>query len=206
MRYDLQIIASWIEPGSRVLGLGCGDGELLHHLKKNKDVNETGIEILESKVAVCIEKGLSVLQGDINEEILDYPDNAFDYVILSQTLQQVYEPAELIQSMLRVGRMGVVSFPNFSHWRIRTDLLLTGLAPVSAQLPYEWYNTPNIRVITIRDFRRFSQKVGFKILKETAINTDSEDRTGNIIKVLPALRATYGMFLIGKADNVTTEK
>ena len=206
MRYDLQIIASWIGPGSRVLGLGCGDGELLHHLKKNKDVNETGIEILESKVAVCIEKGLSVLQGDINEEILDYPDNAFDYVILSQTLQQVYEPAELIQSMLRVGRMGVVSFPNFSHWRIRTGLLLTGLAPVSAQLPYEWYNTPNIRVITIRDFRRFSQKVGFKILKETAINTDSEDRTGNIIKVLPALRATYGMFLIGKADNVTTEK
>lgn len=206
MRYDLQIIASWIEPGSRVLGLGCGDGELLLFLKENKHVKETGIEILEFKVAQCIEKGLSVLQGDINEEILDYPDNAFDYVILSQTLQQVYEPSILIRSMLRVGKMGIVSFPNFSHWKIRTHLLFTGCAPVTRQLPYEWHNTPNIRVITIKDFRRFSKEVGFEILKETAINTNSEDRRGNIIRVLPGLRATYGMFLIGKAGHNGIEK
>jgi len=201
MRYDLQIIASWIEPGSKILGLGCGDGELHLYLKENKGVKETGIEILESKVALCIEKGLSVLQGDINEEILDYPDNAFDYVILSQTLQQVYDPSKLIQSMLRVGKMGIVSFPNFSHWKIRTHLLATGCAPVTRQLPYDWHNTPNIRIITIRDFRRFSAEEGFEILKEAAINTDSEDRRGNIIRVLPGLRATYGIFLIGKAGS-----
>jgi methionine biosynthesis protein MetW len=206
MRYDLQKIASWIEPGSRVLGLGCGDGELLFFLKENRHVKETGIEILESKVTHCIEKGLSVLQGDINEEILDYPDDAFDYVILSQTLQQVYEPSKLIRDMLRVGKMGIVSFPNFSHLKIRTHLLFTGCAPVTSQLPYEWYNTPNIRIVTIKDFRRFSKEAGFEILKETAINTDNKDRKGNIIRVLPGLRATYGIFLIGKAGHDTLEK
>ena len=115
LRYDLKIIASWIKPGSKILGLGCGEGDLLHWLKKEKRVRERGIEIEESKVAKCIEKGLSVLQGDLNEEIKDYPDHTFDYAICSQTLQQVYEPSNLIRSMMRVAKMGVVSFPNFGH-------------------------------------------------------------------------------------------
>jgi methionine biosynthesis protein MetW len=115
MRYDLQIIASWIEPGARVLDLGCGEGDLLYYLEKNKQVAGTGIERVESRVAHAIEKGLSVLHGDINAEILDYADNSFDYVILSQTLQQVYEPAALLQELLRVGSRGIVSFPNFNH-------------------------------------------------------------------------------------------
>ena len=204
IRYDLQVIASWIEPGSKVLGLGCGEGDLLHLLKTNKDATCTGIERDEIKVAKCIEKGLTVLQGDINEEVLDYPDNAFEYVILSQTLQQIFEPSELIRSMLRIGKRGVVSFPNFSHWRIRLQLLLSGYAPVTEQLPYEWYDTPNIRVITIKDFRKFSREVGFDILKEVAINTRSNDRRGKIIGILPTLRATYGIFLIGKDDKSTT--
>jgi len=197
MRFDLQIIASWIEPGSKVLDLGCGEGELLYFLKKNKQVDGTGIELVESKVTRCIEKGVPVLQGDINEEIQDYPDDTFDYVILSQTLQQVYEPAMLIQSQLRIGKKGIVSFPNFSCWNVRLQLLATGYAPITKQLPYEWYDTPNIRVITLKDFRKFSKEVGFKIIKEVAINTQNHDRSGGIIKFLPTLFATYGIFLIG---------
>ncbi len=198
MRFDLQIIASWIKPGSKVLDLGCGQGDLLLFLKRNKHVMGTGIERVEAKVAQCIEKGLSVLQGDINQEILDYPDRTFDYVILSQTLQQVYEPAKLIQSLLRIGKRGIVSFPNFSHWVIRLQLLLTGYAPITKQLPYEWYDTPNIRVITLKDFRKFSREVGFTILKEVAINTNSHDKHGKIIDFLSTLRGTYGIFMIGK--------
>lgn len=199
MRYDLQIIASWIEPGARVLDLGCGEGDLLHYLEKNRQVVGTGIERVEARVAHAIEKGLSVLHGDINAEILDYADHSFDYVILSQTLQQVYEPASLLQELLRVGGRGIVSFPNFSHWRIRLQLLLSGYAPISKQLPYEWYDTPNIRVISLKDFRKFSREVGFKILKEVAINTNSQDKRGSIVSVMPDLLATYGIFMIGKS-------
>jgi len=198
IRFDLQIIASWIEPGSKVLGLGCGEGDLLRFLKQNKQVTCTGIERNEDRVAKCIEKGLTVLQGDINEEVLDYPDDAFDYVILSQTLQQIYEPAELIRSMLRIGKRGVVSFPNFSHWNIRLQLLTTGHAPISKQLPYDWYNTPNIRVIALKDFQKFARETGFSILREVAINTDHHEKSGNVIKFFANLRATYGVFLIGK--------
>jgi len=198
MRFDLQIIASWIEPGSKVLDLGCGEGELLYFLKKDKQIEGTGIERVESKVARCIEKGLPVIQGDINEEIIDYQDNTFDYVILSQTLQQVYEPSKLIQALLRIGKRGIVSFPNFSHWKVRLQLLVTGYAPITKQLPYEWFDTPNIRVITIKDFRKYSKEIGFKIIKEVAINTQSHDRSGGIITFIPTLFATYGIFLIGK--------
>ena len=198
LRYDLRIVASWIHPGARILGLGCGEGDLLYYLKSKKDVACTGIEIDEARVAHCIERGLTVLQGDINEEVCDYPNDAFDYVILSQTLQQIYAPADLIKSMLRIGKRAVVSFPNFSHWTIRMQLLLKGIAPVSRQLPYQWHDTPNIRVMTIKDFKRYAGEVGFKILKEVAINTNSQDRHGNIVTLFPNLRASYGIFLIGK--------
>jgi methionine biosynthesis protein MetW len=197
MRYDLQIIASWISPGAKVLDLGCGEGDLLVYLIEQKQVRGSGIERDEIKVAHCIEKGLSVLQGDINEEVHDYAAGSFDYVILSQTLQQVYEPDRLIRAMLDIGKKGIVSFPNFSHWEIRRQLLTTGYAPVSRQLPYQWYDTPNIRVITLKDFRRFIREVNLRILKEVAINTHTQDRKGKIIKFLPNLRATYGLYLIG---------
>lgn len=197
MRYDLSIIESWIEPGSRVLGLGCGEGDLLYALKTKKNVEERGIEISEQKVRVCIEKGLSVIQGDINEELSDYPDQSFDYVILSQTMQQVYDPPEVIRSMLRIGKKAVVSFPNFGHWKVRMQLMFSGYVPVTDQLPYEWYNTPNIRVLTIRDFKRFARNVGFTIVKEAAINTQDRDMHGAMVSCFPNLRATYGLFLIG---------
>jgi len=198
LRYDLQIIAGWIEPETRVLDLGCGNGDLLLYLKKHKRVTGTGIESDENKVALCIAKGLSVLQGDINEEIEDYPDGSFDYVILSQTLQQVYCPDCLINALLRIGKKAVVSFPNFSHISCRMQLLFRGIAPKTSQLPYDWYNTPNIRVVTIKDFRQFARRVGFRIVKEIAINTYSEDRHGRIVSFLPNLFATYGIILIAK--------
>jgi methionine biosynthesis protein MetW len=201
MRFDLRLIASWIEPGSRVLGLGCGEGELLHFLKTEKQVRETGIEIVESRVAACIEKGLSVLQGDINEEIRDYPDGAFDYAILSQTLQQVFEPEDLIRSMLRVASRGIVSFPNFSHWRIRTQLLLSGHVPVTRELPYQWYDTPNIRVLSLMDFRSFARRAGFTIVREAAITTREHGRQGRILWFMPNLMAAYGVFMIGNSTS-----
>ena len=195
------MIASWVEPHSKVLDLGCGSGELLYHLKRYKDVTGTGIDRHEDKVALCIDKGLSVLQGDINEEVEDYPDKCFDYVILSQTLQQVYTPAKMIHDMLRIGRRVVVSFPNFSHWQSRLQLLFTGHAPQTRQLPYEWHDTPNIRVITLKDFRKFVRDFGFSIVNELAVKTNGSELEGTVVHFLPNLRATYGIFLIGERES-----
>ena len=206
LRYDLQIVASWIPVGARVLGLGCGEGDLLLHLKTHRQMICTGIELDEAKVAKAISKGLTVLQGDINLEVEDYPDNAFDVVILSQTLQQIYAPAKLLKSILRIGRRCIVSFPNFSHWAIRMQLLFQGRAPISAQLPYDWHDTPNIRVITLKDFRNYAQKTGFEIIREVAINTDKRDHRGAIVRYLPNLRATYGLFMIGRRDGTRSTR
>ncbi len=198
LRYDLRIVASWITPKAKVLGLGCGEGDLLFYLKHRKQVVCTGIDNNEAKVAVGIQRGLSVLQGDINTEVKDYQDNSFDYVILSQTLQEIYSPKELINNILRIGKKCIVSFPNFSHWDNRLQLMFKGYAPVSLQLPYEWYNTPNIRVITIKDFRRFAKQMGLTIYREVAIYTQNKNSEGRIIRFLPNLRATYGLYLIGR--------
>jgi len=198
IRFDLRIIASIITPGSRVLDLGCGTGDLLAWLATTKDVSGTGIEQDKQKAAHCISRGLSVLQGDLNEEVDDYPDCSFDYVILSQTLQQVFEPARLLYSLARIGRKVIVSFPNFSHYSIRLQLLYKGTAPKSDQLPYSWYDSPNIRVITLKDFRKFSRDVGYNILQEITISTNPANSEGSIIRYFTNLRATYGIYVIEK--------
>ena len=200
MRFDLRVIASKIEPRSRVLDLGCGNGELLAWLEANKQVSGTGIELDKEKAAYCISQGLSVLQGDLNDEVDDYPDKSFDYVILSQTLQQVYEPARLLYSLSRIGRRFIVSFPNFSHQSIRLQLLLKGIAPKSEELPYNWYDSPNIRVITLKDFRKFSKDVGYRIVEEIAVKTDYRSNRGSVVRLFSNLRATYGIFIIEKED------
>lgn len=198
IRFDLRIIGSMIDPGSKVLDLGCGSGDLLAWLAANKNVIGTGIEQDKKNAAHCISRGLSVLQGDLNEEVDDYPDCNFDYVILSQTLQQVFEPARLLYSLARIGRKVIVSFPNFSHYTIRFELLYKGMAPKNDQLPYSWYDSPNIRVITLKDFRKFSRDVGYNIIKEIAISTNKTDTEGSVITYFPDLRATYGIYIIEK--------
>ncbi|AVD71650.1 methionine biosynthesis protein MetW [Desulfobulbus oralis] len=198
LRYDLQVIASWIAPGERVLDLGCGNGDLLAHLRDCKQVQATGIELDESKVARCIQRGLTVLQGDFCTEIGDYPDNCFDVVILSQTLQQIGRPHDLLLDMLRVGRRAIVSFPNFAHWRVRLQMLACGRAPITDQLPYAWYDTPNIRVLSIGDFQRFMRRFGMQAVREVAINTHHHETRGHQVRTLTNLRATYGIFMLEK--------
>jgi methionine biosynthesis protein MetW len=200
MRFDLQVIASWIEPEARVLDLGCRTGSLLMHLTHEKSIKGTGIEIDETAAGEAIAKGLSVIHGDIYEEIEDYPDNVFDYVILSQTLQQVYDPEKLIREMLRVGKQCIVSFPNFTHLKNRFQMFFTGRAPVSRELPYEWFNTPNIRVIPITDFRRFCAGLNIPIVREVALSTHHHESKGHIIKFLPNLLGTFGVFMLGQAE------
>lgn len=194
LRFDLEIIASWIEEKSNILDLGCGEGDLLYYLKKNKQIRGTGIENSEAMVDECVKKGLTVLHGDIHDEILDYPENSFDYIVLSHTLQQVLNPGPLIESILKIGRKGIVSFPNFGHLSARFQLLLYGHAPITRQLPYEWYDTPNIRVLTLKDFRKLAKDFGFQIFKEVAIDMRNEGRQARIINWWPNFRASYGIY------------
>jgi len=201
MRFDLNIIAGLIEENSRVLDLGCGKGDLLEYLRKDRQVNGYGIEINEDKAMEAIARGLTVLHGDINEETKDYDKNTFDYVILSQTLQQVYRPEKVIKEMLRIGKKGIVSFPCFNHISIKLQLLLTSRAPVTRELPYEWFNTPNIRVITLQDFRIFCAKHKIKILKEMAVSVRRGEDSGKIVKFLPDWFAKFGIFLLADRNN-----
>jgi methionine biosynthesis protein MetW len=152
LRADLRVIAGMIRPQSRVLDIGCGDGTLLHHLVYDKGVDGRGIELSSEGVNVCVSAGLSVIQGDAETDLFDYPDAAFDYVVLSQTLQAVHAPRTVLEQLLRIGRRAIVSVPNFAHWRLRLYLLVRGRMPVSASLPFEWYDTPNIHLCTIKDF------------------------------------------------------
>ncbi len=151
-RSDYAIIGELIEPNSRVLDLGCGDGALLAWLAENKRVDARGVEIDGEKVKRAIAQGVSVYQGDINEALADYPDQCFDYIILSQTLQETRQPLHVLREMLRVGRRAVVAFPNFGHWSVRLAMLFFGRAPKTRLFPYEWYDSPNIHFLSIDDF------------------------------------------------------
>jgi methionine biosynthesis protein MetW len=170
VRSDHRIVASLIEPGSRVLDVGCGDGALLRLLADTRNVDGRGIEISREGVAECVAKGLAVIQGDADTDLADYPDDAFDYVVLSQTIQATRHPRVVLEHMLRIGRRGIVSFPNFGHWRMRAFLLVHGRMPVTQHLPHTWYDTPNIHFCTIMDFRELVKDVGAQVEKSLALD------------------------------------
>ncbi len=196
IRYDLQIIGNFIKPNSKVLDLGCGDGTLLEYLKLTKNVIPYGVEISEKGIEKCIEKGVPVFQGDIDEGLLDYKNNSFDYVILSQTLQVTKKPYKVLMEMLRVGKKCIVSFPNFGYLTIRLYLLFKGRMPKVKFLPYNWYDTPNIHHLTIQDFYIFCKENNIRILKKVFLNFSL--KKNKIIKFLPNIFAQYGIFMITK--------
>jgi methionine biosynthesis protein MetW len=152
MRPDIQIIVDLVQPHQRVLDIGCGDGGLLRRLVDEKQVDARGMDVHLDSVQTCVQQGLAVIQGDANQDLGDYPDQSFDWVILSQTLQAMQRPDHIMQQLVRIGRRVVVSIPNFGYWKVRLFLLLRGRMPVSKFLPYQWYDTPNIHLCTVRDF------------------------------------------------------
>ena len=177
-RVDLQIIADMVEPGKRVLDVGCGDGALLALLAAQRGADARGIELSQRGVNDCVAKGLPVIQGDADTDLAAYPDGAFDYVILSQTLQATHRPRAVLEHMLRIGRHAIVSFPNFGHWRIRAQVALFGRMPVTENLSYSWFDTPNIHFCTLRDFVELARTMDAQIERSVAIN-----RTGARIGV-----------------------
>jgi len=169
-RVDLRIIASFVTPGARVLDVGCGDGTLLELLAREKQVDGRGVEISQKGVNETVARGLSVVQGDADSDLVYYPDKAFDFTILSQTLQATGNPKTVLQSMLRIGRKAIISFPNFGHWRIRRQFVTQGRMPITENLPYSWYDTPNIHFCTIRDFVALVDEIGAEIEEAVAIH------------------------------------
>jgi methionine biosynthesis protein MetW len=173
-RVDLDVIAGLIKPGAKVLDVGCGDGELLERLQESKGIDGRGMELSQRGVNQCVARGLSVIQGDADRDLVFYPDKGFDYVVLSQTLQATHNPKKVLTELLRIGDRAVVSFPNFGHWRVRLALLLKGKMPVTKELPYSWYDTPNIHFCTIRDFVNLCDEVGAKVESATALDVNGQ--------------------------------
>ena len=189
-RLDYKVIVDMIKPQSRVLDLGCGDGELLYLLKDNKQCQGTGVEIDEKAIYECVEKGLTVLHEDIQSSLKDYSDKRFDYVILNESLQQVMNPRETILGALRVGKKVIVGIPNFCQIISRFQIFFFGRVPVTKELPYEWYNTPNVRFFSLKDFRQFCRMNNITIIKERGIGFNKE------IAGFKNLLANFGIYLL----------
>ncbi len=196
MKPEFQIISDLINKKSHVLDVGCGDGILMELLIREKDVDIRGIEISKIKVQNCIAKGLTVIEGNAEEDLKQFPDKSFEYVILSQTLQAFLNPEKVINELLRIGRQAIVTIPNFGYWRIRLHLLLKGTMPVTKTLPDEWYNTPNIHLCTIKDFVFFSKKKNFKLSKSIALKNNQLSYIKNYNLNIKNLSSNLGIFLI----------
>jgi len=197
MRADLEIIQDWIPAGSRVLDLGCGDGELLDWLGRHKGVSGYGLEIDGQKIARCLERGVSVLEQNLDDGLGNFASDSFDVVVMTQSLQALRYPDKVLQEMLRVGKSCVITFPNFGHWRCRWYLASKGRMPVSDFLPYTWYNTPNIHFCTFEDFERLCRELGAKVTDRLAV--DREHRHGWASRAWPNLFGEIGIYRIASA-------
>jgi methionine biosynthesis protein MetW len=197
LRLDLQIIAEMIEPDTRVLDVGCGDGALLDHLVHAKGVDGRGIELSQAGVNACVSHGLSVIQGDADTDLADYPTGSFDYVVLSQTLQATRDPRGVLLALVRIGRHAVVSIPNFGHWRLRLDLLLAGRVAMPEAF-HRWYDTPNIHPCTISDFVQLCDELGVRVLRSVSIDRRGRTRRSATPRPLANLVDEQAIFLLAK--------
>ncbi len=198
MRADLDIIQEWIPAGSRVLDLGCGDGELLAWLRDNKQVSGYGLEIDPDNIARCIERGINVIEQDLDKGLGNFASDSFDVVLMTQALQAVDRPDEVLREMLRIGRQCIITFPNFGHWRCRWHLIRHGRMPVSEFLPYTWYNTPNIHFCTFRDFEALCREQRLSVLDRLAVDHQHRDSLSS--RLWPNLLGEIGIYRVSRPD------
>ena len=198
MKTEYKIIVDLIEEKTRVLDVGCDDGTLMVSLKKDKNVDARGIEISKDKVQICVSKGLTVIEGNAELDLKQFPNDSFDYVVLGQTLQAFVNPEIVIKELLRVGKKAIITIPNFGHWKVRLNLLIKGTMPITESLPNDWYNTPNIHMCTIKDFVKFSKIINFKIFKSLALTNKNISNINNSNLFYKNLFSELGIFLIEK--------
>ena len=196
MKQEFKIISDLIEKNTRVLDVGCGDGILMEYLKYNKEIDIRGIEISKDNVQKCLSKGLTVIEGDAEKDLLQFPDSSFDFVILSQTLQAFLNPEIVIKELLRVGKKAIVTIPNFGFWKVRLHLLIKGTMPITKNLPDEWYNTPNLHMCTIKDFYNFCENRRIKLDKSSALHNEKISSINKLNLNIKNLSAELGIFLI----------
>ena len=198
MKIQDDVLAGLIEINSRVLDVGCGDGNLLLYLKKNKRIDGRGLEINQKNVQECLGKGLAVIEGDAEKDLINYPNSSFDIAILNQAIQQFYEPRKVLNELLRIAHKAIITIPNFGYWKVRLNLLLTGTMPVTKTLPYSWYDTPNLHMSSIKDFYNLCNLDNFKVIKSISISSNKiSDITSNNLEI-KNLVSELGVFVVSK--------